>query len=128
MILCVAARNNISEYGGFSLTQALFPGYIPSDWSRLERPMTPEEKFQDESYKRILAQRAIQNSIYEERIRLGMRGKAPETDRETIEVGQQLEVFVKAKKKDEKRRLSRSACRPSSRSAAQKKIWINKWT
>ena len=30
-----------------------------------------------------------------------MRGKAPETDPDTIEVGQQLEVFVKAKKKDE---------------------------
>ena len=60
----MAARNNITEYGGFSPTQALFPGYIPMDWSRLERPMTPEEKFQDESYKRILAQRAIQNSIF----------------------------------------------------------------
>ena len=71
------------------------------DWSRLERPMTPEEKFQDESYKRILAQRAIQNAIYEERIRLAQRGKAPETDRDATEVGQQLEVFVKSKKKDE---------------------------
>ena len=50
-ILCVAARNNITEYGGFSPTQALFPGYFPMHWSRLERPMTPEEKFQDESYK-----------------------------------------------------------------------------
>ena len=60
--------------------------------------MTPEEKFQDESYKRILAQRAIQNSIYEERIRVGMRGKKPEVDRSDLEVGQQVEVFVKAKK------------------------------
>ena len=68
---------------------------------RLGRPMTREEKFQDESYKRILAQRAIQNSIYEERIRLGMRGKQPEVDRSDLEVGQQIEVFVKAKKKDE---------------------------
>ena len=63
--------------------------------------MTPEEKFQDESYKRILAQRAIQNSIYEERIRLGMRGKEPAADRHSIEVGQQLEVFVKSRIKDE---------------------------
>ena len=51
--------------------------------------MTPEEKFQDESYKRILAQRAIQNSIYEERIRLAQRGKAPEADRDSIEIGRQ---------------------------------------
>ena len=100
VILCVAARNSISEYCGFSPTQALFPGYVPSDWSRLERPMTPEEKFQDEGYKRILAQRAIQNAIYEERIRLGMRGKGPEVDKHSIEVGQQIEVFVKSKKKD----------------------------
>ena len=32
VILCVAARNIITEYGGFSPTQALYPGYIPSDW------------------------------------------------------------------------------------------------
>ena len=62
--------------------------------------MTPEEKFQDESYKRILAQRAIQMAIYEERIRLGMRGKKSEVDRGAIEVGQQIEVFVKSLKKD----------------------------
>ena len=47
------------------------------------------------------AQRAIQNSVYEERIRLGTRGKGPEADRQTVEIGQQLEVFVKSKIKDE---------------------------
>ena len=60
--LAVGARNNLSEFGGFSHTQALW-GHFPSNWSRAE-PLTPEERMEDSLWKRMMAQRAIQQAIF----------------------------------------------------------------
>ena len=61
---------------------------------------TPEERMQDTLYKQMLAKRAVEQAIYESRLAIAMRGKKPETDRTKIQVGQQIEVFVKPDKKD----------------------------
>ena len=57
VILSVGARNNLSEFGGFSPTQALW-GHFPNNWSRAE-PLTSEERMEDSLWKRMVAQRAI---------------------------------------------------------------------
>ena len=93
------AKNNIAEYGGFSPTQSLF-GTAPTNWYRTEVAETPEERMQDTLYKQMLAKRAVEQAIYESRLAIAMRGKKPETDRTKIQVGQQIEVFVKPDKKD----------------------------
>ena len=73
VILSVGARNNLSEFGGFSPTQALW-GHFPSNWSRAE-PLTSEERMEDSLWKRMVAQRAIQQAIFESRISVAARRK-----------------------------------------------------
>ena len=62
--------------------------------------MTSEERMEDSLWKRMVAQRAIQQAIFESRISVAARGKAPEVNRADIEIGSQIEVYVKPNKKD----------------------------
>ena len=48
----------------------------------------------------MLAQRAIQQAIFEVRMQVAARGKKPEVNREDIEIGSQIEVYVKPGRKD----------------------------
>ena len=48
----------------------------------------------------MVGQRAIQQAIFESRISVAARGKRPEVKREDIEIGSQIEVYVKPNKKD----------------------------
>ena len=98
VVHAVGARNNLSEFGGFSPTQAL-SGHFPSNWSRAE-PLTSEERMEDTLWKRMVAQRAIHQAIFESRISVAARGKGSEVNREDIEIGNQIEVYVKPNKKD----------------------------
>jgi len=93
LTLSIGAKNNSLEFGGFSSIQSLF-GTAP-DWSHVEVASTPEAKMHCIMYRRMLAQRAFQQAIYEARMKIAARGKGPSISREDMKAGMKVEVFHK---------------------------------